>query len=58
LEEEQGVWAIPPTLATTKKLEGKSLMYNKVWLLEKKKKVNKILTEICLMKFPIPILLC
>jgi hypothetical protein len=27
-------------------------------LLEKKRKINKFLTEICLMKFPIPIHLC
>jgi hypothetical protein len=33
-------------------------MYSKVRLLEKKKKINKILMKICLMKFPIPILLC
>jgi hypothetical protein len=33
-------------------------MYSKVRRLENKRKINKILTEICLMKFPTPILPC
>jgi len=39
-------------------VEGKLLMYSKVKLLEKKKNINIILIDICLMKFPIPIPLC
>ncbi len=49
---------IPPTLLTLEKLEGKLLMCSKMRLLEKKRKINKILTKICLLKFPIPIPLC
>jgi len=43
---------------TLEELEGNFLMRNKVRFLEKKKNINKILIEICLMKFPIPIPLC
>jgi hypothetical protein len=37
-----------PTLHNAKELEGKSLLYGKIKLLEKKNKINTTLNDICL----------
>lgn len=49
---------VPPTLHNAKELQGKSLLYGKIKLLEKKNKINTTLNDICLVQFPILIPLC
>jgi hypothetical protein len=48
----------PPTLHNAEELEGKSLLYGKIKLLEKKKKINTTFNDICLVQSLILIPLC
>ena len=54
----EGLWTPPPTLENPAEHEGKSIKYTRMRLLERKQKINSTLSDICVVKYPVPIPLC
>ena len=51
----EGLWTTPPTLENPYEHEGKSIKYTRMRLLEQKQKINSTLSDICVVKYPVPI---
>jgi hypothetical protein len=58
IDIHEGLWTPPPTLENPTEHEGKSIKYTRMKLLERKQKINSTLSDICIIKYPVPIPLC